>query len=173
MKPARRIASPCLFAAALASALANAACITTTTIRSDPPGAHIWVREQYVGRAPVSLPLSDGPLAANRVFVRAELEGHQGVVMPLEQDAAAGWIVLDTFLVLMTAGLAAPLYMLNSTVHRSEYLITLPPASTAMPAASITVDLASPWSSSQSLDRQQVFPPPPVPPSPPVPPAPP
>lgn len=96
-------------------------------IQTNPPGARLWVGGSYAGRAPVRVVLQDGPLESNRTNVRAELEGHQTVHATLEQVPAAGYIVLDSFAVLATLGLAAPLYVLNASRHRDSYTIQLQP----------------------------------------------
>lgn len=143
-----------LSAVALGCALGG--CSTTTTINTRPQGAHLWVRDQYVGRSPQRVRLDDGPLAANRVWVRAELEGHVPTFRRLEQDAAAGWIVLDTLLVIATVGLAAPVYVVNATAHRTEYLIDLMP----LPLMAMPPAVGTPWQE-QTLPAEGVYPPPP------------
>lgn len=142
--------------AAVALACALGGCSTTTTINTHPQGAHLWVRDQYVGRSPQRVRLDDGPLAANRVWVRAELEGHVPTFRQLEQDPAAGWILLDTLLVVATVGLAAPVYVVNATAHRAEYLIELTP----LPLMALPPAAGTPWQE-QALPAEGVYPPPP------------
>ena len=71
-------------------------CNTLVRIESEPPGADVYINEQYIGETPVEKSLSD--FVGNDYRVRLELEGHQEIRTELEKEVKADVLIIGLFL---------------------------------------------------------------------------
>jgi hypothetical protein len=68
--------TPLLRAAAAATALAFASgCASTTLIRTEPPGAKVYLNGELAGRTP--LPMTDTKIVGSTTYVRFVMDGYQ------------------------------------------------------------------------------------------------
>lgn len=109
-------------AAVCALALAASACTTTSTIRTRPPGARVFVNGAYVGESPVEVELPDGlqsfPAGTS---AKLELDGYETQNVLLTKSWSVGYLLLDGLLLLPTLGLSGYFAVFNGKTHESEY----------------------------------------------------
>jgi PEGA domain len=117
-------------------ALGASGCYTSSVIRTDPPGAKVYVQWQYAGLSPVKLRLKDGFIDGTRYYVRVEKTGYKKQEAVLAQDISAGGIVADVLLLVPTLFFSPYLCALNCQRHRAAYDFVLEPDDAA--AAAVT-----------------------------------
>jgi len=100
-------------------------CTTTSTIRTSPPGAKVYLNNRYVGRTPVKVKLNDGFLDNANYFVKIEKPGYKTQQFPLEQTWRAGWIILDVLLLVPTLGISGDLILVNGKRHKAKYHVVM------------------------------------------------
>lgn len=100
-------------------------CTTTSTIRTSPPGAKVYLNNRYIGRTPVKVKLNDGFLDNAKYFVKIEKPGYETQQFPLEQTWRAGWIILDVLLLLPTLGISGYLIVVNGKRHKAKYHVVM------------------------------------------------
>jgi len=115
-----------------------AGCATTATIRTDPPGARVYLRGQYMGTSPVKVKLKDGFADDAGYHVKVEKEGYQTQSAGLQQDWSVGGIVTDILLLVPTLGNSIYIGYFNAKRHREEYFFPLPPARKQQPTGRVT-----------------------------------
>jgi hypothetical protein len=98
-----------------------------STITSNPPGARVYLREQYVGTTPVTVKLDDGFLDNSRYNIRIAMDGYREQALVLQQEWSAGGIVLDALLFFPTLGIMGYVCALNCQRHRDSYSFILEP----------------------------------------------
>ena len=114
-----------LLATVWLSALAG--CATVSTITSEPPGAKVYMRGQYLGRTPVVVRLNDGLLDDSNHYVIVKKDGFKTQQFPLQKRWSAGYIALDALICGPTLGLGCYLAALNAKVHEKQYPVLLEP----------------------------------------------
>jgi hypothetical protein len=119
------------------------ACSTMSTIRSDPPGAKVYMQGRYLGSTPVQVELKDGFIEGSDYFIKVQKEGYKTQEFKLAQRFSVGYIVLDALLCLPTLGLGCNLAYLNGQTHLSEYPVLLEPDGNKAPQAAQRVPAES------------------------------
>jgi len=102
-------------------------CSTVSTIRSNPPGARVYVNNRYVGTSPVKVKLNDGLLDGSDYVVKLVREGYETQTVSLAKNWSAGYLALDILLLLPTLGISGYFIVLNGQVHEDSYNFTLVP----------------------------------------------
>ena len=101
-------------------------CSTTSAIRTNPPGAKVYLKGEYLGESPVSAKLKDGFVGAD-YHVRITKDGYEPQEFKLEQHLSAGLITLDAITCLPTLGIMCYVIALNGQRHEDEYVVPLAP----------------------------------------------
>jgi len=116
-------------------------CSTMSTIRSDPPGAKVYVKGVYVGETPVTVKLKDGLDSANQYWVQIKKPGYKTFKVTLPKQWSAGYLILDALICLPTLGIGCYLVYFNGKSHYDRYFYVLergspvpPPPAPAAPA---------------------------------------
>jgi hypothetical protein len=110
------------------AALMATGCSTMATIRTDPPGARVYLKGKYIGTSPVQVKLKDGLAGDAHYYVKVEKEGYESQSGGLDQRWSVGGIVVDALLLLPTLGASVYLGYFNAKRHEDEYFFPLPPA---------------------------------------------
>jgi len=110
-----------------AAAALLAGCSTTTIIRTEPPGAKVYLKDEYVGETPVQVKLRDGFLSDAIYRARIEKDGYEPQDYGLEQHYSVGLLILDGVVCLPTLGFGCYLAALNGQRHQDEYSVRLVP----------------------------------------------
>jgi hypothetical protein len=113
---------------AAGAALMTTGCSTMATIRTDPPGARVYLKGKYVGTAPVQVKLNDGLADDTHYYVRVEKEGYETQNGGLQQHWSVGGIIADVLLFVPTLGGSVYLGYFNAKRHEDEYVFPMPPA---------------------------------------------
>jgi len=100
-------------------------CTTMATIRTQPPGARVYVNGRFVGRSPVQVELKDGFAEGTYYRVKLQKERYEPQETKLEQHWSVGGIILDALLVLPTLTASIGLGYFNAIRHCDEYGFTL------------------------------------------------
>jgi len=92
------------------------------TIQTEPSGAQLFLNGKAIGKSPATVRVQNGLLAPQNM-VRAELEGYQTIIMPLDQNWIPGITIAGTCCgLLFFPGLAILLY---AKEHQPFYTIFL------------------------------------------------
>lgn len=117
--------------ALLASSLC--ACSTTSMIVTNPPGANVYIKGQFMGQSPVEVDLTDGFVDGANYWVKLTKQGYKTQEIKLRQSWAVGYIVLDALLCIPTFGLGCYLIYLNGRTHECDYHFLLEPGTDTRP----------------------------------------
>jgi hypothetical protein len=128
------------------TALVLVGCSTLSTIRSQPPGATVYLNGANAGKTPVQVDLNDGFLPSAKYSVRLELEGYEAKTAPLGQDWNYGWIIFDVICFGALGGLIPAAF--NGQSHRESYTFDLVPLGGRPPPATVSAPVRSHSSSS-------------------------